>query len=378
MLVAMGHLALSQTKQHQVGIFLPLYLDSAFDASDNYRYGKGFPRQSISALEFFTGAEFALDSLNKEGKNMRVHVFDIRSSGQGVADLARNPLLDSLDLMIGAVSGQEYLQLAGLAHSRNTPFVSATYPNDGGVKNNPNVIIANPKLNTHLQAIYSYVVRNLGTGRIIYARRKNSADDRIADIFKSLNQSPGGGVLNMETLLLDDQPDPQAIAAKLDSVRQNVIICGSVDENFGRNLAVAVLTHTKTHAVNLVGMPTWESIRDLQKNEFRVLPIYYSNSFFNDGNAWSVSFEEAYRRKTYSKPSDMAYKGYELTWYFSRLLNSYDSSLLKHLEDNSINLLTDFDFRPVMWNKSSAGPDYFENKRVYILKRHNGTVSKMQ
>jgi ABC-type branched-subunit amino acid transport system substrate-binding protein len=369
-----GH---AQTKQHRIALFVPLYLDSAFDATDTYRYGKTFPRQSISGLEFYLGAGFALDSLSKEGKNIKVHVFDTRSNATSITTIAKAPVIDSIDLIIGSVAGTEYLQLASLAEQKKIPFVSASYPNDGGIKNNPYVLIANAKLNTHLQSIYNYVLRNLGTSRIIYARRKGAADDRISDIFKSLNQTGNGQVLKMETVMLPDLPTPGDLVSKLDSSRENVIIAGSVDENFGRSLATAALANTKTFAITVVGMPTWEGIKDLQKNEFKTLPIIYTNSFFDNGEAWIRNFEEAYKKKTYSKPSDLVYKGFELTWYFSGLLGKYDSTLMQHLDDNSLNILTDYDFRPVQWNKTSTGPDYFENKRVYIIKRLNGVVTRL-
>jgi ABC-type branched-subunit amino acid transport system substrate-binding protein len=372
--VSNGH---AQTKQHHVAIFVPLYLDSAFDATDTYRYGKTFPRQSISGLEFYIGAEFALDSLSKEGRNLKVHIFDIKSHSTSIAALASNPVMDSIDLIIGPVSGSDYLQLASLAQQKQIPFVSATYPNDGGVKDNPFVLVANAKLNTHLQSIYNYVLRNLGTSRIIYARRKNAADDRIAEIFKSLNQSGSGQVMKMETVILPDAMTPQDLAVKLDSSRENVIIAGSVDENFGRNLAVAALGNSKQFAITMVGMPTWEGIKDLQKNEFKTLPIIYSNSFFNNGETWSRSFEEAYKRKTFSTPTDLAYKGFELTWYFSGLLNKYDTSFMQHLNENSLNILTDYDFKPIQWSKTSSRPDYYENKRVYIIKRLNGVATRL-
>ncbi len=367
----------AQSKQYQVALFVPLYLDSAFDATDTYRYGKTFPRQSISGLEFYIGAEFALDSLSKMGRNLKVHILDTRSSATSITGMASKPLMDSIDLIIGPVTGTEYLQLATLAQEKQIPFVSASYPNDGGIKNNPYVLIANAKLNTHLQSIYNYVLRNLGTSRIIYARRKNAADDRVADVFKSLNQSGSGQVMKMETVFLPDAVTPQDLAAKLDSSRENVIIAGSLDENFGRNLAVAALGNSKTFAITMVGMPTWEGIKDLQKNEFKTLPIILSNSFFDNGEAWSTSFKEAYKRKTYSNPTDLAFKGFELVWYFSGLLSKYDSSFMQHLDDNSFNMLTDYDFKPIQWNKSSGGPDYYENKRVYIMKRLNGVTTRL-
>jgi ABC-type branched-subunit amino acid transport system substrate-binding protein len=372
-----GYNGMAQPNQQQVGIFIPLYLDSAFDASDTYKYGKNFPKQSISGLEFYLGATYALDSLAKEGRNLRVHVFDTRSKSGSIASVAARPVMDSLDLIIGSVSGSEFLQLASVAQQRKIPFVSATYPNDGGIKNNPYLVIASSKLNTHLQTIYNYVLRNLGTSRIIYARRKNAADDRISEVFKSLNQGSSGPVVKMETIYLNDAVVPGDLVKSLDSVRQNVIIAGSVDENFGRNLAVAALAHAKTFPITVVGMPTWEGIKDLQKSDFKVLPIIYSNSYFNSGDPLSSFFEEAYKRKSYSKPSDIAYKGFDLTWYFSCLLNKYQDSLLQHLEDNSCNLLTDYDFKPVQFNKTGSGPDYFENKRVFMIKRLNGVATRV-
>jgi ABC-type branched-subunit amino acid transport system substrate-binding protein len=377
LILTAGYNGYAQTKQLQVGLFVPLYLDSAFNATDAYRYGKSFPKQSIPGLEFYLGATYALDSMAREGQSLRVHVFDTRSQSGNISMVSGRPVIDSLDLMIGSVSGTEFLQLAALAKQKKIPFLSATYPNDGGVKNNPYLVIASSKLNTHLQTIYNYVLRNLGTSRIIYARRKNAADDRISDVFKTLNQGSSGPVIKMETVYLDDAVVPGDLVSSLDSVRQNVIIAGSVDENFGRNLAVAALAHAKTFPITVVGMPTWEGIKDLQKSDFKILPIIYSNSFFDHDDAWSKSFEEAYKRKSFSRPSDLAYKGFELTWYFSCLLKKYPGNLLQNLEDNSCNLITDYDFKPVQFNKNAAGPDYFENKRVFMVKRLNGVATRV-
>ncbi len=377
LMLAAGHNGVAQAKQQQIGLFLPLYLDSAFDASGGYRFGKTFPKQSITGLEFYLGATYALDSIAKEGRNLRLHVFDTRSQSGSISLIATSPVMDSLDLIIGSVSGTEFLQLASLAEQKKIPFLSATYPNDGGIKNNPYLMIASSKLNTHLQTIYNYVLRNLGTSRIIYARRKNATDDRISDVFKALNQGSAGQVVKMDTVYLNDAVVPGDLVKSLDSVRQNVIIAGSVDENFGRNLAIAALANAKTFPITLVGMPTWEGIKDLQKSDFKTLPIIYSNSFFKSDDQLYTSFEEAYKKKSFSKPSDVAFKGFELTWYFSCLLNKYPDSLLQHLEENNCNLLTDYDFKPVQSNKTANGPDYFENKRVFMIKRLNGVATRV-
>ena len=368
----------AQTKEHQVALLLPLYLDSAYDATDTYKYGKGFPKQSIPGLEFYIGAQYALDSLQKEGKKLKVHVIDYKDAAHLPASLSSLPLFDSIDLILAPASGTDYLQIAALAQQKNIPFVSATYPNDGGVRNNPNVLIANAKLNTHLQATYNYVLRNHGTSKIFYVRRKNANDDRVAEVFTNLNASSNGPVMKMETVILNDVMTTADLKAKLDTLRENVILAGSLDENFGRNLLMAASTLPKNIKLTIVGMPTWESIRELGKSEIKAIPIVHSTSFFNNPAVpWGMNFEENYRKRTYSKPTDVAFKGFELTWTFVNLLLKYDDAFMNHLDDESFNILTDYDFKPIQWSKSSNGPDYYENKRVYLVKKLNGVATRV-
>jgi ABC-type branched-subunit amino acid transport system substrate-binding protein len=373
-----SHAQLDTSKVHRIALFVPLYLDSAFDAGHNYRYGKTFPKQSLSGLEFYEGAEFAVDSLQKEGVKMELHVFDTRSKSSTIGLVSAIPIFDSVNLIIGSVTGNEYLQLASLAKQRNIPFISATYPNDGGVKDNPNVIIVNSKLNTHIQSVYNYILRNLGTGKIILFRRKDKSDDRVADVFKSLNNSPGGGVLTIQTVTLPDYFTLNDVKPYLDSVRQNTIIAGSLDENFGRNLAVAGLGLIKDYQINLVGMPTWDGIKDFNKPDYKLLPIIYSTTFYNPLlDKWSIAFEEAYKRKTYSRPSDMAFKGFEILYCFTKLLKKHDTAFVANLSDKSFRLLTEFDFKPINWSRTGVTPDYYENKRIYIIRRFNGLVTRL-
>jgi ABC-type branched-subunit amino acid transport system substrate-binding protein len=236
--------------------------------------------------------------------------------------------------------------------------------------------MVNAKINTHIQSIYNYVLRNWGTGNIVWFRRKNAADDRIEDVFKQLNQSPGGGVMKYKQVVLPDNFTMADISSRLDSNRQNIIIAGSLDESFAKILVNNCVGLSKSYKTQIVGMPTWEGIKDFTRSEYRPLSIVYSTTFYNAATTgWSTVFEESYRKKTFSKPSDMAFKGFEITYYFVHLLLKYDTALISNLNDKSLKLITDYDFKPIRWSKSGEMPDYFENKRIYILRRLNGQVS---
>jgi hypothetical protein len=62
---SLTNLFAQSTSKQKIAVFVPLYLDSAFDATNSYRYDKNFPKFINPGLEFYEGVQFALDSLTK-------------------------------------------------------------------------------------------------------------------------------------------------------------------------------------------------------------------------------------------------------------------------------------------------------------------------
>lgn len=375
--VATGLFALSQeaVKKYRVGIFASLYLDSSFTGS-TYKFTNQMPKHILPGLDFVQGALMAVDSVNSN-QPLEVLVYDLRSANQSLDKLRSRNTFDSLDLMIGSVSGAEYRTLADLALLKNIPFVSATFPNDGGVTNNPFTIIVNSTLPAHCEAIYNFIMRSNPTANLVYVRRKGTQEDRLASYFAKYNKgSNGSTLLKWKTLNLNDNFTQTDLIPQLDSLKTNVLICGSLDEAFGLNLVNVAQKIHKTYPMELVGMPTWDGMKDLTKPEYKDLSLFYTATFFNTGTVAATNFTKGFTDLTYGRPSDVAYRGYELTRFFVHLLLRYDTQLMQHLNERTYRSFTEFDFRPVL-NSTSGKPDYFENKRIYILKRSNNLVSRM-
>jgi hypothetical protein len=363
-------------KKYRVGIFASLYLDSSFDGT-TYKFTNQMPRHILPGLDFVQGALLAVDSLSNSNKNLEVTVYDIRSYDQSITTLRSNNVFDSLDLMIGSVSGTDYRSLADLALMKNIPFVSATFPNDAGVTNNPFTLIVNSTLPVHCEAIYNFIMRNSPTANLVYVRRKGQQEDRLASYFNSFNKNASGGqLLRWKTVVLSDDFTTNVLASNLDSTKNNFIICGSLDEVFGMKLVSAANSIRKTYDLELMGMPTWDGLKDLTKPEYKELPIYHTATFYNTGTAAYSGFTKKFTDLTNGRPSDVAYKGYELSWHFINLLLKYNQELMQHVNERNFRLFTEYDFKPIL-NNSSGRPDYFENKRIYILKRSNNLVSRM-
>src|SRR3984957_8650487 len=102
--------AKADTLRSGVAIFVPLYLDSAFDATGNYRYDKGFPKFFNPGLEFYEGAQMAIDTLATEQVRLDVQVYDTRSAKESLQEELADSAMQRVGLIIGQVSSTAELQ----------------------------------------------------------------------------------------------------------------------------------------------------------------------------------------------------------------------------------------------------------------------------
>ncbi|MFZ4058885.1 MAG: hypothetical protein ACOYKE_12150, partial [Ferruginibacter sp.] len=204
-------------KQYKVGIFAPLYLDSVFKPTGEYKYKETVPKFITPGLDFIHGAEIALDSMKLDSVKIDAYIYDSKSTTIPLDQLIKTKKLDSLQLMIGSVKDPEFKQLAAFALQKNIPFISATYPNDGGITGNPFMVILNPTLKAHCEAIYTYILQSHGTDKILLCRKKGSQEDKVAGYFQTLNTRESKPFLKIETLVFDSTIRSEVIQKKIDS-----------------------------------------------------------------------------------------------------------------------------------------------------------------
>lgn len=367
--------SINNFKTYEVAIFASLYLDSVF-ADGEYKYDKNFPKYAVQALDFVQGAQIALDSMKVYKSNIHATIYDSKSLTQPVNLLLSSKNLDSLDLIIGSVKDEDYQVLAAFAQQKNIPFISATFPNDGGVNANPFVAIVNSTLKAHCEAIFSYLLQNHGADKIFLVRRPGSQEDKVANYFKNINAPDGKTLLNIQTINLNE--DFNILQTKLDSTRQNIIIGGSLNEGFATKLAASSYALNKKYKTTLIGMPNWDAFTFMnRKNAFKDYPVYYTSPYYNyKSDTESKMIQAIYRKNYKGMPSDMTYKGFESVYVFCRLLTTYPLDFMSHLNDSTNKIFSDYNFKPVFSSKNNTIPDYFENKHLYFIRAINGNLSK--
>ncbi|MBL7723659.1 MAG: amino acid ABC transporter substrate-binding protein [Chitinophagaceae bacterium] len=365
--------------KHKIAIFAPLYLDSAFGAANEYRYAKNvFPKFINPGLEFYEGAQLALDSLNKEKANLEIHVFDTRSATETVSQQLSKPELKNVELIIAYCSGAEVKTFADAGLQKNIPIINVNFPTDGGVTSNPFFVMLNSTLKTQCEGIYRHIQKYYSLNPIIVFRKKGQLEDRIKIYFDEFGKNTLSIPLKLKYVDLTDSFTVNQLTPYLDTTSQTLCVAGSLDENFGKRLALhlAVLKKQKYKAA-VMGMPTWDAIKDFTKPEYKGIEIIYSTPFYNPRtDKVSMSITDYFSTKMYARPSDMVMRGYETVWRFGKLLMQYKSDIASNLTRKEYNIFREFDIQPVL-NKQSMTLDYFENKKLYFLKWQDGIIKSV-
>lgn len=360
-------------KTYRVAIFAPLYLDSVFNGNV-LRSQNSIPAFTIGGTDFVQGAELALDTLTTNGKHVEAFIYDSKSAKEPIISLIKNRKLDNTDLIIGSVKEPEYSLLARFAGQRSIPFVSATYPNDGGIKQNPFLYIVNSTLKAHCEGIFSYLMQKHGADNIYLVKKKN--DNRIDNYFKEINLADGRQLLKIRTIMLDSSISPQGLRYLVDTTKPIVIIGASLNQDFAQKLADACYPIQKTNKLVLIGMPNWDGFTGFYKKDaYTDFPIKYTTPHYEaKNNALSYYLTRKYFEKHRIKPSDMAEKGFETTYDFTSTLINHSGVFPQNVNDTTFAPIHDFNFRPVLHDKTSTVPDYYENKHLFIMQILNGTV----
>ena len=120
-------------------------------------------------------------------------------------------------------------------------------------------------------------------------------------------------------------------------------------------------------------MPNWDNI-EMPKSMSENLELIYGTPFYvNPADKKAESIHQYFKTKFYSRPSDMVYRGYETLYHFGHLLTLHGANTGTSLSDNRFRAFNDFDIQPVLDQKTMT-LDYFENRKVYFVKKVAGVV----
>ena len=339
-------------------VFIPLEIDGAFNGTDYILGNNNLPKTMLPGLDFYNGVLMAVDSLKKSSTTFDIRIIDTKQKNNSLTTLLTDSSLQKPTLIISAVTNKVDTKLiADFALAQQSPMVSAVFPNDAGVTNNPFFTVLNPTLKTQCEAIYNYIQTNFSKNTILYIKKKGTTEDYIQNIIVDSNSKTSKSFLNIEAT---DSISFTDIVPYLDSTKQNILLCGSLKESFGYSI-VKLLNDNPAYKSTIIGMPTWDGEKSFNVTNVEI--IYASPFYFNGNEKLLKQLTAAYKLKYLGRPSDQFFKGFESMLYFTNGLLSKPTPVF-----NSIKIM------PVYNEDNKSQVDYFENKNLYFFRKQNGQI----
>ncbi|MCB0715232.1 MAG: ABC transporter substrate-binding protein [Chitinophagaceae bacterium] len=366
-------------QKHRIAVFAPLFLDSAFNNVNEYRYAKTeFPKFINPGLEFVEGVQLALDTFNIEKAPLEIYIYDTRSANVSLNEQLAKAARDSVELILAYCKGSEVRAFADSGLKNMIPVINVNFPNGGGTEGNPYFVLLNPTIQTQLESIYRYIQKYYPLEQLIVFRTKGKFEDQIKMYFDNFSQSTVGIPLDLKYVTLPDNFTEQDLAKHLDTVKHSLCIAGSLDVNFGEQLTQQLASLKKqNYVVSVMGMPTWDGIDDFKDADYQGIDIVYSTPFYNPRtDKISQKIIDYFNRNMYARPSDMVMRGYEAMWRFANILMKFKTDFASNLSFKDFDVFREFDIQPVL-DRETMMLNYFENKKLYFLTLQNGIIKEV-
>jgi hypothetical protein len=367
---------------YNLAYLLPFFTDKYSDL-DKEVYEK-----SLWALNFYAGAKMALDTLSKEGINLKVSVLDTKASEAELPLVLANEAVQSADAIIGTETNANVKAAAEFARLNNKVLISPYNPSGDLVSDNKQFVQLNPSLRTNCEVIMRHIRKTYRSEQIVVICRDKANEKEALQYLQYENRrlSNGSGS-QLRELMVDEKSGLISIDVKgsmnSESMVYIVPVWGQNSEQFVYSLLTKINNAKGKRNVTVYGMPQWSSFQVNGYDAFEPLHVHITQPVFVDrinGNA--KYFSAAYYQTYNAAPTDEAFLGYDITLYTGRMLSRYGTKFNEVLDVVPFTgLQTKFQFqreRNISNNPPSEKPqafDRFANKYVNMLKFENGSFN---
>jgi hypothetical protein len=368
---------------YNVDFMLP-FLASRMDATT----GQIDPN-SEWALHFFSGAQMAFDELRQTDPDLalNVRVDDTQADANRTRELLSSTAFRAAHLVLGPYRRANVSLVAETVKQTGQVLVSPYSASSGVSDNNPNYIQVNPTLETHCRAQLRHALETYAPDRIVLVARNLESETARFQYFQEAYRvmQNDAQVDPLEELVLDEAVYDLTPWLDTDPI---VFIVPVWDESFVASFLrqLNAASRTEYRQVYVYGMPQWKDYERVDYELYEACNVHLSTSTFIDPLDEDI---REFRRDFYDRfgtlPREEAYVGYDVTKYFSRMLQKHGTRFQYQLESEPADLLhTRFRFERVI-DIPEVTPggieqpviERFENKYLNILHFKNFQFRKV-
>ena len=365
-------------KTYNVALMLPLYLEEIdslnIEDFDDLSQVQNIP--SFHFVQMYEGVMLAIDSLEKMGLKLNLHIYDVDQNITKTIKVLQDPLLINMDLIIGPLYSESFTLAANFAHLFKIRIVNPLAQRQEIIFNNPYVFKVQPSIQEQTEQMKAYISETYTDSKIFLLRHNHYKESKVFEEFsdtlnKIIVDSIKVSTFYLNNLLAECSVRDTSLAEGeiMDSIafegtlyyndtlgllpdtitfnnsiteiiysrdsiygiienasvkRKNIIIIFSDDKSFVTDILSRLNILRDTFDIQLIGLPQWDKIRDLDTEMLVNLDFHtFSSAFIDYNNEGVQRFIDSFRSKYKTEPNNLAYTGFDIGWYFFNALMKF-------------------------------------------------------
>lgn len=318
-------------------------VDSVIEVEKNEDMFVGFYRNTEDYLQFYEGVLLAVDSMQKQGMNIRLDVYDTQESPAVAREVLSSGNFRNTDLIIGPVFQPEQRDISAFSATNRIFMISPLMAQTDEVLANPYFYQINSDRDYLLRETAEMVVRDFPNCNFIVFRtgnHYNTPETRMVDLIRDKFNSLSGGN-NARFRVYDFATNGIAgLTAMLSPDRENVIFIPSSDEG-ELSIGVSNLNNlADKYPITLIGTNQYSRYESIQLEYFHNLKLTYIAPYWTDyDNPQTVDYIEKFKRYFHTEPNNFGRQGYDVAFYFLNALKNYGRDFRNCLPELKVDLI---------------------------------------
>ncbi len=311
---------------------LPLLLQKQF-------YGK-----SENFLQFYEGVLLAVDSMQKAGMKIKLHVFDTKDNPAQIREVIQTEKFKSTDLIIGPVYENVQTEVARIASANDIPMVSPFTSKSNLIRNYPQFFQINPSRDYIIETTADLVAVNDTNLNYVVLQTSpfgGTSEGHLVDLIRKKIENSESPKKPKFTVYDFRTNRAQGFPELLPKEKQNIVIIPTTDEG-ELSVAISNLNNmTDTVSITLIGTNNYQQrYPNIELEHFHNLNLKYINPYWvNYSDSMTVSFFQKFISEFGTEPNNYGVQGFDVAYYFLNAIHYFGNDFENCLQYFSVKLL---------------------------------------
>ncbi len=363
---------LSQKIKEKPEMVISLILPFELQSIDYKTAGVADLRKAEIAIDLYQGFKMGLDSVaNQKGDvDFKLQVFDSNDNPTALGALAIKPAIITSHLIVGPVFPNGIKAFSIYSERMQKPMVSPLAASDPSLFSNPYLITINNSIDQHAYKVAKFIKSDLKPAKVLLIRSGQPDEYKYAVPFKkgmdSLAKPYSVSELGIKAVGYEN------VYKSLSPNGLNVIVLPTTERVFLLTMFKELEKISRNFQIAVIGHPGWDKATFLDFQQLERLNTYITSSYqINYQSSRSSDFVKYYRSKFSVEPSEYAFKGFDIGYYFATLMNKKGYKFMNELLDDKFDgIHNDFDF------KQDEKTGYY-NSNLMMLKYEGSQLVKV-